>query len=764
MLLLGDFGDALLQQLTFENSTGGHGGAVLFTVWPSPKDCAVCDASIGYISSGKYKCDQCTPATRTATAIAIIVVCLVALGAGAYLLPTLEINGTKGALAWWGNLKFSKPLKQGLRQHQSGPHQQNPEQPVSELHQLDTGGDAELGQQDQGDNCGQHSARQVAPLGGQQQMADAQPMQHALALGGGGGAPQSQRRRCVALDYLRIPIVVVQLVCGFLAVTGLPLPDVYEDFLNRLSRRARRLERQTECSPEIAAQKRTRSLHRHWTAFLALLFNEHFPELGASYLRADYSIQCYDARYWRYFAYAVVMAALYPIGTPALYAWLLWHKHRLARVAEPELMPARASASPLEVRKPLRRGPLHGSMLSMDLAASGLVAVSESPCENSGPILSHKGGAAASGAAALVAASSFLWQQHRDEVDWWEMAECMRRLMLTGLLAFILPGTAGQAAVSMFMAFFSAMAALAARPHAEASARRQYYLGTLSSQEVMGWVLIALNALLIAASAWSTMLALGETLGDVAMENRRRTAAAATHPLLDPSLQEHGTEHITVAADAVSSADLINWAVHNGLDPEVAQESCIWYGDLDGLQLGGQLEALQWACANGCPWDERTCSSAAAEGRLEVLQRARASGCPWDAAVCSQAAEYGHLHVLQWARADGCPWDAAVCSKAAENGHLHVLQWARANGCPWDEDVCNKAAEHGHLEVLRWARDNGCPWSPETYNAAAGAGHLEILQWARANGCAWDVNTVIMSARRHRHWEVLEWAEQSVAT
>ena len=46
------------------------------------------------------------------------------------------------------------------------------------------------------------------------------------------------------------------------------------------------------------------------------------------------------------------------------------------------------------------------------------------------------------------------------------------------------------------------------------------------------------------------------------------------------------------------------------------------------------------------------------------------------------AAGRGHLEVLQWARANGCEWNEDTCSDAAEEGHLEVLQWARANGCP----------------------------------------------------------------------------------
>jgi hypothetical protein len=37
--------------------------------------------------------------------------------------------------------------------------------------------------------------------------------------------------------------------------------------------------------------------------------------------------------------------------------------------------------------------------------------------------------------------------------------------------------------------------------------------------------------------------------------------------------------------------------------------------------------------------------------------------------------------VLQWARANGCPWDAKTCAETAFGGHLELLQWAHENGC-----------------------------------------------------------------------------------
>ena len=54
--------------------------------------------------------------------------------------------------------------------------------------------------------------------------------------------------------------------------------------------------------------------------------------------------------------------------------------------------------------------------------------------------------------------------------------------------------------------------------------------------------------------------------------------------------------------------------------------------------------------------------------------------------------------MLQWARANGCPWDEDTCASAAKRGHLEVLKWARENGCPWDENTRRLAAEKGYVE------------------------------------------------------------------
>lgn len=91
-------------------------------------------------------------------------------------------------------------------------------------------------------------------------------------------------------------------------------------------------------------------------------------------------------------------------------------------------------------------------------------------------------------------------------------------------------------------------------------------------------------------------------------------------------------------------------------------------------------------------------------------------------AVCSAMARLGNLQLLQWALLNRCPWNAWVTCEAAAGGHLNVLSWAVTNGCPWNSSVCAAAASGGHLEVLRWARDNGCAWDGLTCRRVAEEG------------------------------------------
>ena len=68
---------------------------------------------------------------------------------------------------------------------------------------------------------------------------------------------------------------------------------------------------------------------------------------------------------------------------------------------------------------------------------------------------------------------------------------------------------------------------------------------------------------------------------------------------------------------------------------------------------------VEWArsCASEEDWvlyiRPRLCEGAAARGDSEMLKSLRAEGCPWDEWTCTFAKFGGHLEMLEWLRAEG---------------------------------------------------------------------------------------------------------------
>jgi hypothetical protein len=139
-----------------------------------------------------------------------------------------------------------------------------------------------------------------------------------------------------------------------------------------------------------------------------------------SWLRADYSISCDSDRYKAYRVYGVFMILLYPLGIPALYIYLLW-RHR--------------------------------------------VNLMQSNDKRDVDVTLHT--------------TSFLWSPYTPDTYWWEVVECIRRLLLAGFLVFILPGTPGQAAVSCVFAILSIVAFGHYKPLAVPLDSKNYFLGCI---------------------------------------------------------------------------------------------------------------------------------------------------------------------------------------------------------------------------------------------------------------------------------------------
>eukprot|EP00752_Nemacystus_decipiens_P008185 g7321.t1 len=112
---------------------------------------------------------------------------------------------------------------------------------------------------------------------------------------------------------------------------------------------------------------------------------------GVEYLRADYRIQCTDAKHKSFEVYAGFMILVYPLGIPLLYTIQLFqHRDVLADAGEDKV---------------------------------------------------------------AAQAISGLWEPYRPERFYYEVVECGRRVMLTGVVVFIFPGDAAQVAITMLIAF-----------------------------------------------------------------------------------------------------------------------------------------------------------------------------------------------------------------------------------------------------------------------------------------------------------------------
>ena len=108
--------------------------------------------------------------------------------------------------------------------------------------------------------------------------------------------------------------------------------------------------------------------------------------------------------------------------------------------------------------------------------------------------------------------------------------------------------------------------------------------------------------------------------------------------------------------------------------------------ELAHMHVGGKGRAPRGAEMVACKWlsvgqvDVRACGESWAPRGSAVDTRERLPMGRRDVLVCGSGR--GQLEVLQWARANGCPWDYRVCEHATRGGHLEMLNWARVNGCP----------------------------------------------------------------------------------
>jgi hypothetical protein len=64
------------------------------------------------------------------------------------------------------------------------------------------------------------------------------------------------------------------------------------------------------------------------------------------------------------------------------------------------------------------------------------------------------------------------------------------------------------------------------------------------------------------------------------------------------------------------------------------------------------------------------------------------------------AAKAGNLEFLQWARANGCPWNSSTLLHACDSGDLELVRWTIENNCDWVENALYHLGKAGHFDIL----------------------------------------------------------------
>lgn len=210
-----------------------------------------------------------------------------------------------------------------------------------------------------------------------------------------------------------------------------------------------------------------------------------------SYLRADYRIECDSSKHQAFQVFAGCMILVYPLGIPLFYAYLLYTNRRV--------LATEGDGEPRETRPEVQ------------------------------PI-------------------SDLWAPYKPGRFYYEVIECLRRIMLTGVVVFIYPNTAAQVAVTLMIALFFIVVSLLLAPFVskwDASLSlighgvifTSVYVALLSkvdvtderdaSQEVFAGILVSAHACMVVAVVVETVViycSIGLQGGPRQRESPRRKA------------------------------------------------------------------------------------------------------------------------------------------------------------------------------------------------------------------------------------------------
>lgn len=231
--------------------------------------------------------------------------------------------------------------------------------------------------------------------------------------------------------------------------------------------------------------------------------------------------------------------------------------------------------------------------------------------------------------------------------------------------------------------------------------------------------------------------------------------------------KEYRVTPLTVRmAAAIGSVPLLQWVA----DKAKSKKGANWRPGFDYTLFStaaekGHREIIVWAIREECPGSEVVCAAAAQNNQFALLQWARGQRLPWKNTL-NEIARSGNIATMEWALANGCPWEPEnLCLHAVLGDSLSMLQWLRLKNCPWNPMIATACAGKGNVEMLKWVLENGCPLPQEgVWNLASATIRtsnyhkaIALLQYLRTIGLSWD-QKICEEALCSEKFQLLEWA------
>ena len=155
-----------------------------------------------------------------------------------------------------------------------------------------------------------------------------------------------------------------------------------------------------------------------------------------SFMRVDYSVDCNSVEYDFAQTWAVIMILFYPLGIPLSYFCILFGN--------------RKSLNPSSKVKEDEEGREERNQLAIKIQER-MTEIFEEDENLTFETAKEKAKAEVREEDESIDRFKFLFDAYEPQMWWWEVFECLRRLMLTGMLIFCLDGTAGQIVIGMLL-------------------------------------------------------------------------------------------------------------------------------------------------------------------------------------------------------------------------------------------------------------------------------------------------------------------------